>query len=74
MAERDEFELPVPISNNSDYKKISGLSGAQTNCRDRRRLNRRVGLATFEGDLPPRARRTTSRMNNIATDVAAAIQ
>ena len=65
MAERDEFELPVAISEQSDYK-ISGFRGAQAKCRDRRRLDRRVGLPTFEGDLPSCA------MNDIVTDVAAA--
>jgi hypothetical protein len=53
VAVRDEFELRVPISEQSDHNKNMGFSGAQkTNCRDRRRLNRRVGLPTFEEDLP----------------------
>jgi hypothetical protein len=54
VAVRDEFELRVPISEQSDHNKNIGFSGAQkTNCRDRRRLNRAgVGLPTFEEDLP----------------------
>jgi hypothetical protein len=43
LAERGEFELPVPISEQPDDNMMSG-SGAQTKCRDRPRLKRLVGL------------------------------
>ena len=55
----------------SDYKKMFGFAGVQTHCRDRPRLKCRVGLygrQHSKEDFPSCA------MNDIATDVAAAIQ
>ena len=51
MVEGGVFELPVPISEQLDYKKISGASGAQTNCR-----NRRSDCLASEMDSNPRFR------------------
>jgi hypothetical protein len=38
LAERGEIELPIPISEQSDYNEMSEFAGAQTNCRDGPRL------------------------------------
>jgi len=54
VAERGEIELPVPISEQSDYKKMAGsrrpdaLSGSP----EAQTPGRLIRSATFEGDLP----------------------
>jgi hypothetical protein len=70
LAERGEFELPVPISEQPDNNMTSG-SGAQTKCRGRPRLKRLLGLYG-----PQHSKETfPSRViSDIATDVAAAIR
>src|SRR6202158_4805639 len=69
LAERGEFELPVPISEQPDDNVMG--SGAQTKCRDRPRLKRLVGLC---GRQPSKETFPSCAMNDIAADVAAAIQ
>jgi len=70
MAERGEFELPVPISEQPDGNMMSGprcpneVSGSS----EAQARGRLIRSATFEGDLHSYA------MNDVATDVAAAIQ
>jgi hypothetical protein len=70
LAERGEFELPVPISEQPDNNMTSG-SGAQTKCRGGPRLKRLLGLYG-----PQHSKETfPSRViSDIATDVAAAIR
>jgi hypothetical protein len=69
LAERGEFELPVPISKQPDDN-VMGF-GAQTKCRDRPRLKRLVGLY---GRQHSKETFPLCAMNDIAADVAAAIQ
>jgi hypothetical protein len=64
LAERGEFELPVPISEQPDDNMRVGVRGAQTKCRDRPRLKHIVGFYCRQHSketLPP-AGRTTSRL------------
>ena len=58
LAERGEFELPVPISEQPDDQHDVGVRGAQTKCRDRPRLKRLVGLygRQYSKETLPRAR------------------
>jgi hypothetical protein len=70
LAKRDEFELPVPISEQPDDNMMSG-SGAQTKCRDRPRLKR---LVVLYGQQHSKEILPSCAMNDIATDVAAAIK
>jgi hypothetical protein len=70
VAERGEFELPVPISEQPDDNMTSG-SGAQTKCRDRARFKRLVGLY---GRQHSKETFLSCAINDIATDVAAAIK
>jgi hypothetical protein len=65
VAERDEFELPVPISEQSGYNGVAAP----------RRI---VGIAggSIAGSAYQHSKETfpSSAMNDVATDVAAAIQ
>src|ERR1700694_4838314 len=70
LAERGEFELPVPISEQPDDNMMSGPRRPDevSASREARTPGRLIRTATFEGDPPSCA------MNDIATDVAAAIK
>jgi hypothetical protein len=70
LAEGGEFELPVPICEESDDNMMSG-SGAQTKCRDRPGLKR---LVVLYGQQHSKETLPSCAMNDIATDVAAAIK
>jgi hypothetical protein len=54
MAERTEFELPVPISEQPDENMMSESAGAQTKClgsSEAQTPGRPIRSATFEGDV-----------------------
>jgi hypothetical protein len=68
LAERGEFELPVPLSEQSDYNRMSGFT-APRRIRDRPNLKRQGGLY---GRQHPNG--TFPSCANIAMDVAAVIQ
>jgi len=71
LAEGGEFELPVPISEQPDENMMSGCAAPRRSIRDRLRLKRLVGLY---GRQHPKETLPSCAMNDIATDVAAAIQ
>jgi hypothetical protein len=71
LAERGGFELPVPISEQPDENMMSGCVAPRPSIRDRLRLKRLVGLY---GRQHPKDTLPSCAMNDIATDVAAAIQ
>jgi hypothetical protein len=71
LAERGEFELPVPISEQVDYKKMAGFAAPGRIIGIARGSN--AGLAYTVGNISKET--FPSRMiSDIATDVAAAIQ
>ena len=71
LAERGEFELPVPISEQPDENMMSGSAAPRRSVWDRLRLKRLVGLY---GRQHSKETLPSCAMNDIATDVAAAIQ
>jgi hypothetical protein len=71
LAEQGEFELPVPIREQPDENMISGRAAPRRSIWDRLRLKRLVGLY---GRQHPKETLPSCAMNDIATDVAAAIQ
>ena len=71
LAERGEFELPVPISEQPDENMMSGSAAPRRSVWDRLRLKRLVGLY---GRQHSKETLPSCAMNDIATDVAAAIK
>ena len=70
-TERGEFELPVPISEQPDENMMSGSAARRRSVGDRLRLKCLVGLY---GRRHSNETFPSCAMNDIATDVAAAIQ
>ena len=71
LPERGEFELPVPISEQPDENMMSGSVAPRRSVWDRLRLKRLVGLY---GRQHSKETLPSCAMNDMATDVAAAIQ
>ena len=71
VAERSEFALPVSISEQPDENMMSGCAAPRRSVWDRLRLKRLVGLY---GRQHSKETLPSCAMNDIATDVAAAIQ